>query len=93
MMRLAEPLWLWGLILLIPALAIYVWREKHRQPVIAVSSLSRFLPDTRGLRVYARHLLFVLEMLTLSLWVVAMARPQAGSNERKTDINALDIVL
>ena len=93
MMRMAEPVWLWGLLLLAPAIAIYLWREKHRQPVFAVSSLSRFLPPSNGLRVYARHLLFVLQMLTLSLWVVAMARPQAGSHERRIDINALDIIL
>jgi Ca-activated chloride channel family protein len=93
MMRLAEPHWLWALLILIPAVALYIWRERKRQPVFAVSSLARFAPPSTGLRVKARHLLFVLELLTLSLWVVAMARPQAGLHVRRIDINALDIVL
>jgi len=35
----------------------------------------------------------VLELCVLSLWIVALARPQAGSQVRKVDVNALDIML
>jgi Ca-activated chloride channel family protein len=93
MMRWADPQWLWALVLIIPAGAVYVWRERHRQPVLAVSSLARFAPTTPNWKVHARHLLFVLEILAFSLWIVAMARPQAGSTVRNININALDIML
>ena len=93
MMRLANPLWLWALLLVVPAVILYLWRERRGQPVITVSSLARFVPASTGVRVRLRHLLFALQLAALCLWVVAMARPQAGSHVRQIDINALDIVL
>ena len=93
MMRWEHPLWLWALVIIIPAAALYIWSERRKEPVFVVSSLSRFAPAQRGVRVRLRHLLFVLELLVLSLWIVAMARPQSGSEVRRIDINALDIVL
>ena len=93
MIRLANPQWLWALFVLVPAVVIYIWSQRRRQPVLAVSSLSRFAPARTSWRPRLRHVLFVLEMVTLSLWIVAMARPQAGSHVRRIDINALDIML
>jgi Ca-activated chloride channel family protein len=93
MMRWEHPLWLWALVIIIPSAALYIWSERRNQPVLVVSSLSRFAPAQRGVRVRLRHFLLVLELLVLSLWIVAMARPQSGSEERRTDINALDIIL
>ena len=93
MIRLEHPQWLWGLLLLAVALLLYVWRERTRQPVLVISSLSRFAPAAIGLRPRLRHLLFALELAVLALWILAMARPQAGSQVRKIDVNALDIVL
>jgi Ca-activated chloride channel family protein len=93
MMRWEHPLWLWALVVIIPAAVLYFWSERRKEPVFVVSALSRFSPAQRGVRVRLRHLLFVLELLVLSLWIVAMARPQSGSEVRRIDINALDIVL
>ena len=93
MMRWEHPEWLWALLALALAAAGYVWRETRHRPVLVISSLSRFAPPDPGLRVRLRHLLFVLELCVLSLWIVALARPQAGSQIRKVDVNALDIML
>jgi Ca-activated chloride channel family protein len=93
MIRLADPQWLWALVLLPGAIALYLWRERRRQPVLVVSSRSRFVPLRKGLRVRARHLLFALQLAALALWIVAMARPQSGSTLRRVNINALDIML
>jgi len=93
MLRWVHPDLLWALLLLLPVIALYIWREPRRHPALAVSSLARFAPRARGWKVKARHLLFVLELLALSLWIVAMARPQSGSTVRNTNINALDIML
>lgn len=93
MFRWADPYWLWGLLLLIPAIGIYIWREPKRYPALAVSSLARFAPKAAGWKVRLRHLLFVLELLVLALWIVAAARPQSGSSVRNINVNALDIML
>lgn len=93
MIRWEHPFWLWALLLVIPLAVLLVWRERARHPVLVVSSLARFAPGFSGLRSRLRYLLLVLELVVLSLWIVAMARPQAGSHVRKVDVNALDIVL
>jgi Ca-activated chloride channel family protein len=93
MIRLANPQWLWALVLLAPLIALYIWRQKNRQPVLVVSSVRRFRPAGTAWKVRLRHLLFALQMAALAFWVVAMARPQAGSTLRQVNINALDIVL
>lgn len=93
MIRWEQPEWFWALLALAAAAVAYVWREKGHRPVLVISSLSRFAPPEHGLRVRMRHLLFVLELCVLSLWIVALARPQAGSQVRKIDVNALDIML
>jgi len=91
-MRWEQPEWLWALLALAAATAGYLWRERRR-PVLVISSLSRFASPHPGVRARLRHLLFVLELCVLSLWIVALARPQAGSQVRKVDVNALDIML
>ena len=93
MIRLADPHWLWALTLLVPAVALYIWRERKRQPVVVVSSLERFAPPRSGWKVRLRHLLFLFQVAAFALWIVAMARPQSGSTLRQVNINALDIVL
>jgi Ca-activated chloride channel family protein len=93
MIRWEHPQWLWALVSLALVLAVYLWRERSRQPVLVISSLSRFAPPSGSLRSRLRHLLLVLELAVLALWIVAMARPQAGSQVRKIDVNALDIML
>jgi Ca-activated chloride channel family protein len=93
MIRLAEPQWLWALALLVPLVALYLWRTRRREPVVVVSSRTRFVPLRSSLRVRARHLLFAMQVAALALWIVAMARPQSGSTLRRVNINALDIIL
>jgi len=93
MIRLASPHWLWALALLFPLVALYIWREKKRQPVLVVSSVARFAPLHSSWKVRLRHLLFALQVAALGFWIVAMARPQAGSTLRQVNINALDIML
>jgi Ca-activated chloride channel family protein len=74
-------------------IALYIWRQKKRQPVFVVSSIARFSPPRTGWKVRLRHLLFALQVTALGFWIVAMARPQSGSTLRQVNINALDIVL
>jgi Ca-activated chloride channel family protein len=93
MIRWEHPQWLWGLLLLIPTVIFFVYRERRKSPVLVVSSLSRFAPAGGGLRARLRYLLLVIELCVFALWIVAMARPQAGSQVRRVDVNALDIML
>lgn len=44
-------------------------------------------------KTYLRHILFVLEMATLSLFIIALAQPQSSSINQKTNIEGIDIVL
>ena len=47
----------------------------------------------RSWKVYARHLLFVLQMAALGLLIVAIARPQSSSTSQTSNIEGIDIIL
>lgn len=74
-MRLASP---WALLaLLLLPLLLLAWRRRRSGPALLFSELA-LLPAGVSLRQRLMHLPFVLRLLSLTLLVLALARPQAG---------------
>ena len=89
----ANPAFFWGL-LLIPALTVwYVFRHKQQEASVRFSDTGGFQNLPKSWKVYGRHLLFALEMASLALLIVAMARPQSTSKSQKSNIEGIDIIL
>ncbi len=89
----ASPHFLFGLII-IPILIIwYIFNCNRQQAYVRFSDTGFFNKLPNSWRVYLRHIVFVLEIAALSLFIVALARPQSSSKNQKVNIEGIDIVL
>jgi len=90
---LANPNYLW-LFLLFPLLIVwYFLTSKKVQPVLKISSLKGFQQKSSFLA-KLQPLLFVLKLLSLSLIILALSRPQTMDVSTRTKTNkGIDIVM
>jgi Ca-activated chloride channel family protein len=89
----AHPWILWGL-LCIPLLAYWYYR-KHRSLTsdVRFSSLSAFSSTSPSVRERLRHFPAVLRLITVSVLLVALARPQVTSHGENVYTEGIDIAL
>ncbi|MBO2523006.1 MAG: aerotolerance regulator BatA [Bacteroidetes bacterium] len=92
-MEFASSYFLYGLII-IPLLVVwYIFSGRKNQAYVKFSDTSFFNGMPRSWRIYARHILFVIEMCALALLIIALARPQSSSKSQKINVEGIDIVL
>ena len=88
------PALLWLLLLLLPVVAIYVYRQvKGLEPYLVVSSVTPWLHKGGSLKKVARHIPFILRVVALACIIVAIARPRSSSTFEKIDTEGIDIML
>ena len=93
-MIFANPHYLYLLLLLIPLIAWYIFRLRTKQAALQVSYLEAFnAPRATTLKVYLRHLPFVLRMATIALIIIILARPQSTDNWDTRNTEGIDIML
>ena len=92
-MKLANPNILWLLLLLVPMLGYYLWRERVGGASLRLSNVGALSRAPRTVRYYLRHLPIVLRCLAVAACVVALARPQTTEQLSKTTVEGIDIVL
>ena len=89
----AHPFFFW-LLGLIPLLAgLYFFFLNRKKPVLHYSSLGVFKEIHKTWRQRLIHLPMVLRLLALSVFIVAMARPQSTSRSQDINSEGIDIVL
>ena len=92
-LEFASSYFLYGLII-IPLLVVwYIFTGRKNQAYVKFSDTSFFNGMPRSWRIYARHILFVIEMCALALLIIALARPQSSSKSQKINVEGIDIVL
>lgn len=80
--------------ILIPLLALYLWRElKGGSPYMVVSNATPWMVKKGGLKKHLRHIPFILRMVALAAIIVAIARPRTSEEMQKVDTEGIDIVL
>ena len=85
---------LWLLLLLVPVVAIYIYREvKGLRPYLLVSSATPWKYKGGGLKKAARHLPFICRTIALAALILAIARPRSSSSFERIDTEGIDIVL
>lgn len=89
----ANPGYFWLLLLLVPMILWYIFREKSSHADLQVSSLRAFKGMKHAGRIWMRHLLFVLEVLAIALLIIALARPQSSNSWQTYTSEGIDIVL
>lgn len=89
----ANPKLLWLLLIVPAAIVWYVLRHKKQEASVRFSDLSGFAKLPKTWKAYLRHLLFALKVAALALLIVALARPQSSSTNKKSNIEGIDIVM
>jgi Ca-activated chloride channel family protein len=88
-----NPEFFYLLLLLVPMIAWYIWKQEKAGASIRFSSNMGFAKIPKSWKYYFRHSVFVLQMLSLSALIVALARPQSSSNWSNTTTKGIDIVI
>lgn len=88
----AYPWMLW-LLLLVPLLALwYFFKPGNQQSSFKISSLAIYKKHSSG-KTNLVHLPFVLRLITISLLILALARPQTKNEEERVEGEGIDIML
>lgn len=88
-----NPEFFYLLLLIIPMVAWYIWQRKRLGASIQFSSTMGFSRIPKTWKYYFRHSVFVLQLLSLSMLVVALARPQSSNSSSTVTTKGIDIVI
>lgn len=92
-MQFANPTYLYLLLIIAPLTVWYIIRMSKMQASFKLASTHAFKGKKKGLKVYLRHLPFVLRMAAISLLIIAIARPQAIDSWEESETQGIDIIL
>jgi Ca-activated chloride channel family protein len=86
--------WVLWMLLLLPVLAWWYWKNQSRlKGTLVVSTTSALEKTPRGWKSTFIHLPFILRLLTLACIIVALARPQTRFDEEQVSGEGVDIIL
>lgn len=88
-----HPEYLLLLLLLIPLIVWYIVRLSKMQASFKLASVNAFKGVKPGLKVYMRHLPFVLRVISIGLIILVIARPQSVNSWEESESQGIDIVL
>ena len=84
------------LLLFIPLIGYVVWyliKGKSMKSAMKVSTIAPFGRNIKSFRNRILHLPFALRVLTLSMVIIVLARPQSSDSWEESDIEGIDIML
>lgn len=91
--QFAEKHWFW-LFLIMPVMIVwYLVKLKTYEGEFQFSSFNLFHGIKSSLKAKFRHVLFVLRLLSISLLILAIARPQSRSSWKDVKTEGIDIVV
>lgn len=88
-----NPEFLYGLIVLIPIIIWYIFKEENNYTSLQISSLRAFPNAPKTYKYYLRHILFGLKLLLIAVLIVILARPQTTNNWEDKTTEGIDIVI
>lgn len=89
----ANPEYLFLLLLLVPMIVWYVMKNASSQAEIQISSIAAFKNIKKSSKVYLRHLLFALRLVSIALLIIVLSRPQSSVSWNETNTEGIDIVM
>ncbi|MEG1586080.1 MAG: VWA domain-containing protein [Bacteroidales bacterium] len=92
-MIFANPSYLYLLLLLLPAIAWYLWKQRGAQASMQVSSTGAFRKMGRTYKTWLRHVNFGILLAAIAMVIIVLARPQSTDSWSKSDTEGIDIVL
>ncbi len=88
-----NPNLLWLLLLLLPVLLWYIFKQSNSQATLTMSSTTSFDEGSPAVKSYFRHILFLLRAMAIALIIVVLARPQTINSSQDEVTKGIDIVL
>ena len=88
-----NPEFFYLFLLMIPLIAWYIWQQKRAGASIQFSSDLGFANIPKSWKYYFRHSVFVLLMSSLSMLIIALARPQSSNSWQNVTTEGIDIVI
>ena len=88
-----HPHFFYLLLLLVPMIGWYVWKQKELHASLQISSLKGFSQIKKSRKSYLRHIPFGLRCLTIIFLTIALARPQSTNNLRDVTTEGIDIMV
>ncbi|HBL77622.1 MAG: aerotolerance regulator BatA [Bacteroidetes bacterium GWF2_42_66] len=92
-MTFKNPEFFYLFMVLLPMIAWYILRQKKSGASIQFSSTMGFAKMTQSWKHYFRHLLFIIQLMVISLLIVVLARPQSSNNWQNVTTEGIDIVI
>ena len=92
-MIFANPTCLYLLVLLIPMIGWYIWKMRKTQASMQIPSSQAFITKKGTLKVYLRHLPFVLRTMAIAALIIVLARPQSTNSWQNVNTEGIDIML
>lgn len=82
------------LLLVIPALvAWYFYRRKRNYADLQVSSIEGFARTGKNFRIYLTYVIYGVRLLTITLLILALARPQTSLSRKDISVEGIDLVI
>lgn len=92
-MILANPGYLWLLLLLVPLIAWYVWKHRTLHASLSISTTAPFARMGVSWKQWLIHLCFAMQLAAIGCVIVILARPQTRDSWRTSSVEGTDIVL
>ncbi len=90
---LKYPHMLWLLLILVPLVAWYVWKNRNANPSLGISTVDPVMKLPVSWKTIAMHVYFALQLVAIAALIVALARPQTHDHLRTSRIEGTDIVI
>lgn len=91
--RFESPNMLFLLLLIVPMVAFYLFKLRKGKATLRISTIEGVLTATKTLRYYLRHLPFVMRLVSFTLIIIAIARPQGSEDNQNVTTEGVDIVI
>lgn len=92
-MILANPSYLYLLLLIVPAVIWYIHKRKKRYATLQVSNTIPFEGLRHSWKSYLEHVPFILKMIAFALIIIVLARPQSSNSWQNVSTEGIDIVI
>jgi len=89
----ANPQLFYLLLVLIPMVGWYIFRQKKFSASIQVSTIRNLDGIPKTWKHYLRHLLFVITTIVITLLIIVLARPQSSENWENVSTEGIDIIM
>lgn len=88
-----NPKLLYLLLLILPMLGWYIWKQSSLQASLRLSSIQGFAKMPKTYKYYVRHFPAIFRIIAFASLIVAVARPQSTDNWSNTSTEGIEIVI